>query len=580
MAQSKEEIIRYVNEWVAQMKQKKHANTGQDFAEITVEEDHMAPVQEPPAPQTLRLPDPQEREIRRRFLKMRRLSRSIWFSKSQYSRMQAELFYRQAKLMADFEDDYREEEPFSMYFPDYQSMGYEQLRTYFTWRTNVRKGVIRKTSFSYVFVYLYELLNNVGVADCRDGLSKLLALWEAYRAFEPKLDRYLAEWVKDYFIVNAFSCSFAALVREHPLLQDFYQPEEATGYFERYAPFSAYPFQKSIFWSAETEPVLRSCFQQVMEAVESLMQAFGLTFAELVFAGRKGNLWKPYRKALYHPDFAGIEPGKTVRISDTELYCFHGECWTASKNRVCRENGRQMIGYMLKRIEQFYRKATGFRYQIKADQGKIDLSELTRLPDGGVSLFHCIDEAIRAHYQASKRKTVTVDPQKLAQIRKRAQITQEKLLVNPEAEQKAQAVGDNSRPDENALLKEGEADPSPAAEPGSQELHTSLPMQAEGSAWDHFAASLDAAEREALCRALRGASVAELSAYAKSRRIMLEVLVDGINEKAVDTVEDTIIDCTDVLEVFEEYKDELERVMFSETDESAQADHQHGSQRA
>ena len=63
-------------------------------------------------------------------------------------------------------------------------------------------------------------------------------------------------------------------------------------------------------------------------------------------------------------------------------------------------------------------------------------------------------------------------------------------------------------------------------------------------------------------------------------RIMLEVLVDGINEKAVDTVEDTIIDCTDVLEVFEEYKDELERVMFSETDESAQADHQHGSQRA
>ena len=48
MAQSKEETIRYVNEWVAQMEQKEHANTGQDFAEITVEEDHTAPVQEPP----------------------------------------------------------------------------------------------------------------------------------------------------------------------------------------------------------------------------------------------------------------------------------------------------------------------------------------------------------------------------------------------------------------------------------------------------------------------------------------------------------------------------------------------------
>lgn len=566
MAQSKEEIVRYVNEWIAQMKQKKHANTGQDFAEITLEEDHTAPAQEPPAPQMLRLPDPQEREIRRRFLKMRRLSRSIWFSKSQSGRMQAELFYRQAKLMADFEDDYTGEEPFSMYFPDYQSMGYEQLRTYFTWRTNVRKGVIRKTSFSYVFVYLYELLNNVGVADCRDGLSKLLALWEDYRAFEPKLDRYLAEWVKDYYIVNSFPCSFAALVREHPLLQEFYQPEEATGYFERYAPFSAYPFQKSIFWSAETEPVLRSCFQQVMEAVESLMQAFGLAFADLVFAGRRGNLWKPYRKALYHPDFAGIDPGKTVRISDTELYCFHGECWTASKNRVCRENGRQMIGYMLKRIEQFYRKATGFRYQIKADQGKIDLSELTRLPDGGASLFPCIDEAIQAHYQASKRKTVTVDPQKLAQIREQAQLTQEKLLVNPEAEQEApalRAIGGDLLPVESALLEEKGKTPPPAA-PGLQGLNAGLPAQANGSGsgWEQFAASLSAAEREALCRALRGASVAELSAYAKSCHLMLEVLVDGINEKAVDTVEDTIIDCTDTVEVFEEYRDELERVMF------------------
>ena len=56
--------------------------------------------------------------------------------------------------------------------------------------------------------------------------------------------------------------------------------------------------------------------------------------------------------------------------------------------------------------------------------------------------------------------------------------------------------------------------------------------------------------------------MAELSAYAKSCHLMLEVLVDGINEKAVDTVEDTIIDCTDTVEVFEEYRDELERVMF------------------
>lgn len=550
--QSKEEIIRYVNDLIAQMKQKKHANAGQDFAEITMEGDGAAPAQETSAAQPIRLPDPQEKEIRRRFLKMRRLSRNNWFSKSQSGRLQAELFYRQANFMADFEDDYAEEEPFSMYFPDYQSMGYEQLRTYFTWRSSVRRGVVRETSFSYVFVYLYELINNIGVTDCRDGMDKLLTIWKAYRGFEPKIDRYMTEWIKDYYIVNELPFSFDTLVREHPLLQEFYQPEEKTSYFERYAPFSAYPFRKSIFWSSETEPVIRDCFDCVMEAVETRMKESGVEFEDLVFAGRKGNLWKPYRKALYHLDFAGTLPGKTVRLSDTEFYCFSGEHWTSSRNRVCRENGRQIIGYLLKRIEQFYRKATGFRYQIKADRGKIDLSELGALISGGDDLFACIDAAILAHYQSSKRKTVTVDLQKLEQIRARAQITQKKLLVNPDAE-------------EEASMPETVCDTNAICDKLPEEA---LPSEVGNlsDVWTQLARLLDPSEMDAVRMILRGASAAELFTYAKNNHIMLEVLIDGINQKAIDTVEDNLLECADTVTVFEEYKDELERVVFSEAE--------------
>ena len=69
----------------------------------------------------------------------------------------ARVFYEQAMFMKDFEDDYPEHASFSAYFPYYQMLSYEQLRTYFTWRTQVRKGVIDNTSLSYVFLYLYEL---------------------------------------------------------------------------------------------------------------------------------------------------------------------------------------------------------------------------------------------------------------------------------------------------------------------------------------------------------------------------------------------------------------------------------------
>lgn len=44
--------------------------------------------------------------------------------------------------MEDFEDDYDGDAPFSMYYPCYQMMGYEQLRTYFSWRSKVRKGFV------------------------------------------------------------------------------------------------------------------------------------------------------------------------------------------------------------------------------------------------------------------------------------------------------------------------------------------------------------------------------------------------------------------------------------------------------
>jgi hypothetical protein len=42
---------------------------------------------------------------------------------------------------------------------------------------------------------------------------------------------------------------------------------------------------------------------------------------------------------------------------------------------------------------------------------------------------------------------------------------------------------------------------------------------------------------------------------------MLEVIIDNINQKAIDTVNDNIIELSDEITVFDEYKDDLERVI-------------------
>lgn len=115
---------------------------------------------------------------------------------------EAELFYRQGLLMANFEDDCPYNGTFKSYFPTYNAMSDRQLRGYFTWRAQVRRGNIEETSTSFAFLYLYELICGIGVDDPLDGFDKIKAFWDAYRAFEPGIDRFARVWLQDYAVFH------------------------------------------------------------------------------------------------------------------------------------------------------------------------------------------------------------------------------------------------------------------------------------------------------------------------------------------------------------------------------------------
>lgn len=59
--------------------------------------------------------------------------------------------------------------PFMSYWPTYGSMTDAQQRWYFYWRDQVRNGIYPDTDLSYVFVHVYELINNVGIENGVDG---------------------------------------------------------------------------------------------------------------------------------------------------------------------------------------------------------------------------------------------------------------------------------------------------------------------------------------------------------------------------------------------------------------------------
>ena len=107
------------------------------------------------------------------------------------------IFMKQAKLLANYEDDSVYEGKVVRYFPTYQALTDRELRGYFSWRTQLRKGNIQKTSLSFVFLYIYELINQIGVLDPMDGYRKLTVLRDTYGPLDNGVLPYLNKWITD-----------------------------------------------------------------------------------------------------------------------------------------------------------------------------------------------------------------------------------------------------------------------------------------------------------------------------------------------------------------------------------------------
>ena len=124
--------------------------------------------------------------------------------------LRAKNFYRQAKFMEDYEDDYHGQVcDISGYFTTYHDLSDKQLRTYFTWRTEVRNGVYNKTFTSFVYLYIYELLCGIGSSSSVESLNKLKEFEEkfiegGFLEDNTHIKRNLHRWYLEYSLVKAF----------------------------------------------------------------------------------------------------------------------------------------------------------------------------------------------------------------------------------------------------------------------------------------------------------------------------------------------------------------------------------------
>ena len=559
---------------------------------------------EPDGGEVLSRPDP-VRELFERMREIGRQERSRSWGESRFydgnvRRENARVFYRQGIFMKDFEDEYPETAPYSAYYPFYQLMGYRQLRTYFTWRTQVRRGTVRPTSLSYAFLYLYELLSNIGVDSPEEGLERILFFWREYRAHDAALDSYVPRWLKDYYIYYELPGSFREFAAENGLEGSYPELEEAQGSFALLCALSGYDIRKSKFYTPERRDLIEDCVCFVEGRLGELLAGKGILLEDLLFApGRSAALWVPFQGALFYP-WAPQRDRRVILSSREAYFCNRGQ-WIVSRN-LAAGSGKKLAEYLLRQTEASLRRLTGYPRRLSADQKNLSPLLRARLEVEGIRLEDEITRAAEAFYREATRTVVTVDAGRLERIRREALLTQERLTV-PEEEPwpvpAGAAEAGQGRPWEGSAASTGlvgespweapredhrknpweasresalpglaaapDQDQIPAADPGLPSAAASAkdmpPAVSPGAApedpWRELWQVLTPRERGALEILSRGGE--GLRAFADREGVMLEVLLEGINGKAMDVLGDALADEGPAL--YEDYAEQVKEMV-------------------
>ncbi len=120
-------------------------------------------------------------------------------------------FKKAAELYFDFQGYECQFVPFYSFMPQYTQLTQPQKNYYFYWRTMLRSGKYIKTDYSYLYLYVYEILNLPERIPAEEGLRLLVNLWKNYRKDLPGIDSNMALWVQDFCLVYNLKAPMAEI---------------------------------------------------------------------------------------------------------------------------------------------------------------------------------------------------------------------------------------------------------------------------------------------------------------------------------------------------------------------------------
>ena len=497
-------------------------------------------------------------------------------------------FYIQGKYMEDYEDDVPWHGNFRRYFPTYHDLRNDQLRGYFTWRTDIRRGIFKKVPDSVVYIYIYELLNVIGASSPEESLQKLKEFEEGYlgpertgsegsgagaagpvseKEGENAIRQNLHKWMLEFAVLHGVdpetACRYAdpeMIQRDHALevLRDprHFEDREV---FDALCLFAGSKITSSpvIKKTEEGIPLFAKAWRYACSHFnENDRELFNHCFGDL-----KTKVWFPLENVMY----GARRPAEPVSYSlnPCRKYTFDGRFWKESSYLKILFDKKRLTGLLHETDRQLrlYLKAGG-RLKEMSDEA------------WAAPYVQAVIEADRAAKIEAAKPKVHIRFSDLDQIRRDALATRDSLLTEEERQEEYVTAVETALPEYSDLMDSGtnkqqfdnseKAGTSPNHLPG--EKHSAddiknfseenrLAGKMEGKEPCSPALPLDENQRDLLLALLRGESVRE---RITKQHGMPEIVADELNEALFDEIGDSVVECDgDEIILVEDYREDI-----------------------
>lgn len=441
-------------------------------------------------------------------------------------------FIADMHLFADREGAEAEYVPLDGAATGYDSLSADQLNWYFCWRSLVRAERYPETSQAYILIHAQEMLNGCGWESAADGLDRFVRLWMNYRERFPQLDQDMFGWAFDFACQHQldFTPDQVADIPEkiwpavRNLLVDRHRKDKPLKLsMPLVEEISAYSVRDSRFYN--------DGHQQLME--EAIPRVIALADAALLKKHGKGILQQ------YGP-----------RVGKKQRYCVYANAAHPMADQhvevtvrayVHTPQLRQYIGELIRYAENVLRGMYKYRGRLRVEN--LD-SEMAALIEGFLKKEYDPDK--EKEPEKEKRVEVRLDFDSIDLLRAQSDAVREALEVAEEPETPV-VLAEEEQTTETPISHETDEQ---AAYFDAEKLSDRMRQLT-----DALAELQQAALRIVL---VSDEPLEQLSALAEEALTMPEILIDEINDAAMQALDDILIDAFgDVPRVLEQYENEL-----------------------